>query len=98
MDIIPQHHHIIQALCAVSIGYNTNPGGIDRVGPSSVFNCITSLYQKHGNKDMKLIYDDLQIWIKRNIDNQSHLDLLNIYADSFIFEPVVTDDIQPVDE
>ena len=47
---------------------------------------------------MNLIYENLQIWMKGKTGNQSQLELLNIYGGYFIFEPVVTDDIRPVED
>mmetsp|Transcript_28553 Transcript_28553/g.28894 ORF Transcript_28553/g.28894 Transcript_28553/m.28894 type:complete len:81 (-) Transcript_28553:379-621(-) len=47
-DIIPNQHHMIRALCAVCLGNDTDPGGIDRVGPASLMKQMIEIY-KNGN-------------------------------------------------
>jgi len=45
LEIIPDNHHMIRALCAVCLGNDTNPGGISGVGPVMLMKQILEIYK-----------------------------------------------------
>ena len=48
-DSIHENHHYICALCAVTLGNDTNPGGINGIGPIKLSKMIESVYGKRKN-------------------------------------------------
>ena len=45
LETIPQSHHIIRAMAAVSLGCDTNPDGISGIGPSAVYQMFKDVYK-----------------------------------------------------
>ena len=43
-NILNKSHHNLRALCAVSFGNDTNPGGIKGFGASALSKVLTSIY------------------------------------------------------
>ena len=97
-DIIPDDHYKIRALCAVALGNDTNPGGINGIGPSTLAKEVSKLYADDGENLMENIHYNFLDWISEKLQSPDKVEAIKVYAESFLFEPGVPDDIRPLSE
>ena len=78
----------LRALIAIIIGNDVFVGGVNKVGVTKVYNKIMELRTRHGSDGDSEIIDDLKIWVCQLKETNITMDLLNVFIDTMVFEPV----------